>query len=199
VPARRPRLSPATLVGVAVALHAGSILAAGSADPTAPPVPAWAPTERPPAPGPGLLPVDTRSFVSTITGAGASGLGLGIGGRVGTTFANGVSLATSGTYQGWESGRLASIGSALYGGAEFGYDFNLRYLVLRPYFAVGMALTTSGTTADAELAVWGGLQAVYDIPKSRLFVTLDLRAVSTASEEDLTVAGFAGFGVKFGS
>jgi hypothetical protein len=147
----------------------------------------------------GLLPVDTRSFVMTSAGYGGEGLGVGIGARVGTTFSNGVSLAASATYQGWETGRLASNGSAFYAGGEVGYDFNLRVVVLRPYFAVGFAVTTSGQTADGELAIWGGLQTTYEIPRTRLFAAADLRLVSTATAEDLTLAGFVGFGVRFGS
>ncbi len=188
----------ALLLPLPLLLIARPSLGAGP-DPNPPPPPAWAPTPERPAPAAGLLPVDTRSFFTTTTGGGSGGLGLGIGGRLGTTFSNGVSVAGSFTYQGWESGRLASLGSALYLGGEPGYDFNLRYVTVRPYFGVGIALNAQGKTADAELAIWGGAQATYDIPKTRLFLALDLRLVTTATELDLAVAAFAGFGVKFGS
>jgi hypothetical protein len=189
----RPSHATGVLAAAAILLGAPASRAddADAAPPSAPP--------SREAPFRGALPVDTRSYVATTTGYGGSGLGLGIGGRLGTTFSNGVTIAASATYQGWETGRLASNHSAFYGGAEAGYDVNLRYVVLRPYFAVGVAVTSTVGATDAELAVWGGLQTTYDLPRIPLFLALDLRLVSTAAAEDLTPAVFAGCGVRFGS
>lgn len=185
----------------------------------APPPPPPPPPSPPPPPPSILLEAEDPFFASVLLGFASQDLDFGIGGRVGKTFKNGFYVGTSFTYQTGESavegnvatgnGTISSsvtVSSSLfYTGGEAGYDFNLRYVVLRPFCGVGFADITTGSNITGQnvsssvfkFVVWPGVQASYIIPHTLFFVGADVHLLTEPGGPSLGF--FATGGVRFGA
>jgi hypothetical protein len=164
-----------------------------------------------------LLPVEDPFFVGALLGFASTSLDFGVGARVGKTFLNGIYVGASFIYQNGQSeveGTLAGqmepsstvdTNSLFYTGVEGGYDFNLKYVVVRPFFGVGIADITEGNNATGtnvshsfiKFVLWPGIQATYNIPHSIFFIGADLHLLSEPGGPSI---GFFGTGgVRFGA
>jgi hypothetical protein len=151
-------------------------------------------------------------------GAGTGGYDLGVSGRVGIVFTNRVSLTLDLTYHRAETLPLTvdtahpateHFSAALfYFGPELGYSFRLREFVIRPYLAIAAGyLATSDLDPAATSfgpATWLGLQASWDIPRTPIFVGVDVRAEGMAVAIPTpyvlgSVSAFGSLGVWFGA
>jgi hypothetical protein len=187
--------------------------------------------------------VDTRWSVAPILGFSSNGLNAGLGLRAGKTLANRIYIGGTFVYNVGESttyfpyatypyyygtayaGAAASASSSLfYTGPEGGYDFSLKYVVIRAYVGLGIVHTSvsysattlvptpvqgavvTGSTSATAFGLWPGAAVLYGIPHSVFFVGGDLRLLIPAGgglaqgiSSDPAVGFFAFGGAKFGS
>lgn len=165
-----------------------------------------------------LQPAEDPFFVAGLLGFASAGLNFGVGGRVGKTFLNGIYVGASFVYQTGESelvgdttvngmqvtSSVTNTSSLFFTGAEGGYDFNFKYIVLRPYLGLGIADLTAGSNVTGtfvsnsavRLVAWPGIQASYNIPHTIGFVGLDVHLLT--EEGGPSLGFFATGGVRFG-
>jgi hypothetical protein len=128
-------------------------------------------------------------------------LDFGIGLRGGKTLDNHIYIGGTFIYQVGESGggtvatgtgttattaNYSWSSSGFYVGPEGGYDFDLRYVVLRPYMGLGIfsyssSASVPGASASASstrFVVWPGCTVLWNIPRSDFFLGGDVRLVS---------------------
>jgi hypothetical protein len=131
--------------------------------------------------------LDTRWFIAPVVGFLSDNYGLGLGVRGGKTLDNHIYIG--GTF----IDHFGTDGfNSLYVGPEGGYDFDLRYVVVRPYLGLGLFSDTGGS----QFVVWPGCSVLWDIPGSNFFLVGDLRLVSAP----LTPVGvYFMAGMHFGS
>jgi hypothetical protein len=151
-----------------------------------------------PTPEGGMHALDTRWFIAPMLGYLSDDLDFGIGLRGGKTLDNHIYIGGTFIYQVGESGGgtvATGLGtttsyswssSGFYLGPEGGYDFDLRYVVLRPYmglgiFSYGSSASGPGASASASstrFVVWPGCSVIWNIPNSNFFLGGDARVVS---------------------
>jgi hypothetical protein len=164
--------------------------------------------------------LDTRIFVAAMLGYSSDEMNFGLGVRAGKTLANHIYVGGSLVYQigesndgsasvnapGVSSNTSYSSGvSGFYVGPEGGYDFDLKYVVLRPYLGLGILWWTasasaggvSASTTDTKFVVWPGASVVWNVPDSNFFLGGDLRFVSVPGGP--AVGFFAFAGMHFGT
>jgi hypothetical protein len=170
--------------------------------------------EQPSGEGPHAL--DTRFFAAALLGYSSDYLDFGIGLRAGKTLDNHLYLGGSFVYQAGESGGgtvVTPVGTSNYSwsssaiviGPEAGYDFDLKYVVLRPYMGLGLAAFTgsasgggaSYSSTGSRFVVWPGAQVVYSLPESPFFLAGDLHFTSVPGGP--AVGFFASGGMHFGT
>lgn len=150
-------------------------------------------TSSPPPPPPsdsglqGPHALDTRWFIAPVVGILSDDYGLGLGVRGGKTLDN--HIYVGGTF----IDHFGTNGfNSLYLGPEGGYDFDLRYVVVRPYLGLGLFSDAAGS----QFVVWPGCSVLWDIPNTNFFLVGDLRLVSAP----LTPVGvYFMAGMHFGS
>jgi hypothetical protein len=142
-------------------------------------------------------------------GDATGGYKLGVSGRAGMTFTNGVSLAFGFTYHPAAALPFYAdtdpptfahyAATVLYLGPEVGYDIRLGRFVIRPYLAVaaGSILPADSNSASWGPATWIGVAAAWTVPRTPLFLGIDLRAqgMASGSLETLFTGSLGGFGV----
>jgi hypothetical protein len=219
------------LLSTAVLLGPSAARAATSALPPPPPPEPWSSDD-------GGRTVDPRWSIAPMLGYSGNGLNAGLGVRAGKTLANRVYLGGAFVYNIGESltyypyagypyygtsyaGISSSVSSSLfYTGPEGGYDFDLKYVVLRAYMGLGIvhisvsyntsatgpAAAVAGSTSATGFGLWPGAAVLYDIPRSSFFVGGDLRllistggATGQGISHDPAVGLFAFGGMKLGS
>lgn len=146
----------------------------------------------------GMHALDTRWFLAPMLGYMSDYLDFGIGLRGGKTLDNHIYLGGTFIYQVGESGGgtvATGLGtttsyswssSGFYVGPEGGYDFDLRYVVLRPYmglgiFSYGSTASVPGASASASttrFVIWPGVSVLWNVPNSNFFIGGDARVVS---------------------
>jgi hypothetical protein len=110
-----------------------------------------------------------RWFVAPMIGVLSDDYGFGLGVRGGKTLDNHIYIG--GTFV----DQLGTYGfNSLYLGPEGGYDFDLRYVVVRPYLGLGLFSDQVGS----QFVVWPGCTVIWNIPSSDFFLAGDLRLVS---------------------
>ncbi len=166
--------------------------------------------------------LDTRWFISPMIGYLSDYLDFGIGLRGGKTLDNHVYIGGTFIYQIGESEsghrlaarsqgpdrddqrlRIESYGG-FYVGPEAGYDFDLRYVVVRPFMGLGIfnwtgSATSGGVTVSSsgtKFVVWPGCDVLWNVPNSYFFIGADLRIVSVPNA---AVGFYAIGGLHFGS
>lgn len=188
-PARTPHASSAPSSSTTVS---GSVSASA---------PSASVTDTGPSAG-GMHAFDTRWFLAPMLGYMSQYLDFGIGLRGGKTLDNHIYIGGTFIYQVGESGGGTAItatgvgttttsnyswsSSGFYVGPEGGYDFDLRYVVLRPYMGVGIFSYSStaavpGASASASttrLVVWPGVSVIWNVPNSNFFLGGDARLIS---------------------
>jgi len=179
--------------------------------PSSPPPPAdTGPTE------PGLHALDTRWFIAPLLGYASENLDFGIGVRGGKTLDNHIYIGGTFVYQIGESGSYTyttvtgTTGTAswssggFYVGPEGGYDFDLKYVVLRPYMGIGLynwSSSASGGGVSAggsgtQFVVWPGCMVVWNVPSSNFFIGGDVHVITVPGA---SFALYAMGGLHFGS
>jgi len=123
--------------------------------------------------------------VAPLVGAATNGYGVGIGARVGYTFATPVYLGANFMYQTGSDDSRSS--ASYYPSAEIGYDIGVGDVLLRPYGGVGALLRNGGGNDTALL--YPGFTMHYLIPRSPAFVGADARVL-------LPVQGAAAFSAE---
>ncbi|MGH7297068.1 MAG: hypothetical protein ACRELB_19175 [Polyangiaceae bacterium] len=124
---------------------------------------------------------------------------------IGGTFVYQLGQSQGGTYVS-PQGPLASYSvstGGFYLGPEGGYDFDLRYVVVRPYMGVGIfnwtgSASSAGYTTSASgtrFVVWPGCSVLWNVPNSNFFIGGDVRVVSVPSA---AVGFYAMGGLHFG-
>jgi hypothetical protein len=164
----------------------------------------------------GMHALDTRWFISPMIGYLSDYLDFGIGLRGGKTLDNHVYVGGTFIYQlgESESGTVAapqgpattySVSTGgFYVGPEAGYDFDLRYVVVRPFMGLGIfnwtgSATSGGVTVSnsgTKFVVWPGCDVLWNVPNSNFFIGADLRIVSVPNA---AVGFYAIGGLHFGS
>jgi len=155
--------------------------------------------------------LDTRFFIAPMLGYLSDYLDFGIGLRGGKTLDNHIYIGGTFIYQVGEGGSVSGGGntyswssSGFYLGPEGGYDFDLKYVVVRPYLGLGIfswGSSTSGPGVSAgasstRFVVWPGGSVIWNVPNSNFFLGGDLRLVSVPG----TAFGmYAMGGLHFGS
>jgi hypothetical protein len=145
--------------------------------------------------------LDTRWFVAPMLGYASDYLDFGIGIRGGKTLDNHVYVGGTFLYQVGEGGSYSATvtgptgpmstsvswgSSGFYLGPEGGYDFDLKYVVLRPYLGIGLFSWTAsasgpaggGSATKTQFVVWPGCSVIYDVRGTNFFVGGDVRLVS---------------------
>jgi hypothetical protein len=149
------------------------------------------------APDAGPHAFDTRPFLSTMLGYLSDYLDFGIGLRGGKTLDNHVYLGGTFVYQIGESGGgtvATPVGASSYSwsssgfyiGPEGGYDFDLKYVVVRPYMGLGIFNWSSSASgpgggagaSSTRFVVWPGGSVIWNVPDTNFFLGGDLRLVS---------------------
>ena len=125
-------------------------------------------------------------------------LDFGIGLRGGKTLDNHIYIGGTFVYQFGESGggtvatglgttaNYSWSSAGFYVGPEGGYDFDLRYVVLRPYLGLGIFSWGSsasgpgggGSGSSTQFVVWPGCTVIWNVPNSNFFLGGDVRLVS---------------------
>lgn len=160
--------------------------------------------------------LDTRWFIAPMLGYLSDYLDLGIGVRGGKTLDNHIYIGGTFIYQVGESGggtvatglgtttNYSWSSSGFYLGPEAGYDFDLHYVVLRPYAGLGIFNWSSSASgpgggasgSSTRFVVWPGASVIWNVPNSNFFLGGDLRLVSVPG----TAVGFYAMGgMHFGT
>jgi hypothetical protein len=164
--------------------------------------------------------LDTRISVAAMLGYSSDEMNFGVGVRAGKTLENHIYVGGNLVYQIGESSSGSTSVSApgvaanssyssgisgLYVGPEGGYDFDLKYVVVRPYLGLGILWWTasvsaggvSASTTDTKFVAWPGATVVWNAPDSAFFLGADLRFVSVPGGP--AVGFFAFGGMHFGA
>ena len=155
--------------------------------------------------------LDTRFFIAPMLGYLSENLDFGIGIRGGKTLDNHIYIGGTFIYQvgeggsyGTPLGNVSWSSSGFYVGPEGGYDFDLKYVVVRPYLGLGIFSWGSsvsgpgggGGGSSTRFVVWPGGSVIWNVPDSNFFLGGDLRLVSVPG----TAFGlYAMGGLHFGS
>ena len=159
--------------------------------------------------------LDTRFFIAPMLGYLSDYLDFGIGLRGGKTLDNHIYIGGTFIYQVGEggsygyvtptgSGTVSWSSSGFYLGPEGGYDFDVKYVVIRPYLGLGIfswGSSASGPGGGASgsstrFVVWPGASVIWNVPNSNFFLGGDVRLVSVPG----TAFGiYAMGGLHFGS
>ena len=166
--------------------------------------------------GMGMSALDTRWFLSPMVGYLSDYLDFGVGLRGGKTLDNHIYIGGTFIYQIGESGSGTTVGTlgttttyswssgGFYLGPEGGYDFDIKYVVIRPFIGLGIFNWTSGASvggtsygsSGTRFVVWPGCDVLWNIHNSNFFIGGDLRLVSVPN----TAVGFYAIGgMHFGS
>jgi len=139
--------------------------------------------------------LDTRWFIAPLLGFASDGLTLGIGVRGGKTLDN--HLYLGGTFI-FQTGEYSV--SAFYLGPEAGYDFDLSYVVVRPYVGLGLFSASGGGAfagdSSSRFVIWPGCAVIWNVPNSNYFIGGDARLISLP---EVAFALYAMGGIHFGS
>jgi hypothetical protein len=143
-------------------------------------------------------------------------LDFGIGLRGGKVLDNHVYIGGTFVYQFGESvggtvvgptGTATNYSSStggFYIGPEAGYDFDLRYVVVRPYMGIGIFDWTASSNvggvsvseSGTRFVVWPGCSVLWNVPNSNFFIGGDVRVVSVPNA---AVGFYAMGGLHLGS
>jgi outer membrane autotransporter protein len=149
----------------------------------------------------GMHALDTRWFIAPLLGFASENLSFGIGVRGGKTLDNHIYIGGTFVYQTGDSGSYSAsvttpggvVGASgswsyngFYVGPEGGYDFDLRYVVVRPYIGIGLFDVTgsaagngvSAGSSSTEFVVWPGCTVIWNVPSSNFFLGGDLRLIT---------------------
>jgi hypothetical protein len=114
--------------------------------------------------------LDTRWFLAAMVGFLSEDYSAGLGIRGGKTLDN-PHIYIGGTF----IDQFSDVGiNSFYFGPEGGYDFDLKYVVVRPYIGVGLF----SSAPETEPVLWLGGAVIWNIPSSAFFIGGDLRLVS---------------------
>lgn len=142
--------------------------------------------------------------VAPVVGFATNNLGLGVGLRAGYTLPMRVYLGATFVYQhGSSFGPVRAY--AFYPGAEVGYDASLGPVVLKPYLGAGLLVAKvtglsglgAGAAGGESFALWPGVAATYEIPKSPAFVGADARLLIATRGGDPSLGLFLTGGARF--
>jgi hypothetical protein len=214
--APRPATAPASGASAGASVSAGGAGASGGASVTY----AGAPPPADEAPDTGPHAFDTRWFVAPMLGFASDYLNFGIGVRGGKVLDNHIYIGGTFLYSLGEGGSTNGVvvagpngpintstswsTSGLYIGPEGGYDFDLRYVVVRPYMGLGIYTWTAsaagpaagGSTSSTQVVAWPGCTVIWPVPHSDFFLGGDLRVLTVPGG---SVGFYALGGMHFGS
>jgi hypothetical protein len=143
----------------------------------------------------GMHALDTRWFIAPLLGFASDDLNFGFGVRGGKTLDNHLYLGATFIFQ---TGEYSV--SAFYLGPEAGYDFDLRYVVVRPYVGLGLFSASGGGAvagdSSSRFVVWPGCAVIWNVPNSNFFLGGDARLISLP---EVAFALYAMGGLHFGS
>jgi hypothetical protein len=164
--------------------------------------------------------LDTRWFIAPMLGFASDYLNFGIGVRGGKTLDNHIYIGGTFLYSLGEGGSTNGVivagpngpintsaswsTSGLYLGPEGGYDFDLKYVVVRPYMGLGIFTWTSsasgpasgGSTSSTQVVAWPGCTVIWNVPRSDFFLGGDVRVVTVPGG---SVGVYALGGIHFGT
>jgi hypothetical protein len=168
----------------------------------------------------GMHALDTRWFIAPLLGFASEDLNFGIGVRAGKTLDNHIYIGGTFVYQVGDSGSYAATvagpgvtttnvsGSwsynGFYIGPEGGYDFDLRYVVVRPYMGIGLFDITGSaggggatvSSSQTQFVIWPGCTVIWNVPNSNFFLGGDLRVITVPGG---AVGVYAMGGIHLGS
>jgi|SRR5579859_2226785 len=211
--AAKPLTTPASSNGAGDSATANGGTSGASASASVTYAGASQPADEAPDSGPHAF--DTRWFVAPMLGFASQYMNFGIGVRGGKVLDNHIyiggtflySLGQGGTYSVVAPNGVVSSASwstsSFYLGPEGGYDFDLRYVVVRPYMGLGVFSWPSaagpaagGSTNNTQVVAWPGCTVIWPVPHSDFFLGGDLRVVTVPGG---SVGFYALGGLHFGS
>jgi hypothetical protein len=163
--------------------------------------------------------LDTRWFIAPLLGFASEDLNFGIGIRGGKTLDNHIYIGGTFVYQTGDSGSASGTVTGptgtvtasaswsyngFYIGPEGGYDFDLKYVVVRPYMGIGLFDITgsangsgvSSSSSSTEFVVWPGCTVIWNIPDTNFFLGGDVRVITVPGG---ALGVYAMGGLHFGS
>jgi hypothetical protein len=113
--------------------------------------------------------------LAPMVGYGSNGLGVGVGGRLGYTFATPIYIGGNFVYH--AGADTTPRIHAYYPSAEFGYDFGVDTVLLRPYGGVGVLFRGGDVPTTNTGLVYPGFTFHWLIPRSPAFLGADARVL----------------------
>ena len=112
--------------------------------------------------------------LAPMVGAGTNGLGLGVGGRFGYTFATPLYVGGNFVYH---AGSETPRAYAYYPSAEIGYDIGVGDVLLRPYGGAGAMFRGGDVPSSSTGLVYPGFTVHWLVPRTAAFIGADGRVL----------------------